>query len=120
MDKMTKSEFRREACKAGINPNLYGVTINSGLWSKNMGQVFGGTVVGIVWFDEWKTKNEYHRELGEWDRTFLSKAPYVTLKKGKNLYYIEAIRIKEYLGKLLDDLLISMAKSGGKNKKHGQ
>lgn len=58
---MTKTEFRREAGKAGINPNLYAVTIDVPLPTRERIQVFNGKVIGIVWFDEWKAEKEYGR-----------------------------------------------------------
>ena len=42
---MTKTEFRREAGKAGINPNLYGVTIDLPLSTREGYRVSNGKVV---------------------------------------------------------------------------
>lgn len=111
---MTKNEFCREAGKAGINPNLYGVTIDVPLSTRERVLVSKGKVVGIAWFNEWKTEKEYRPGLGKWDSTFLSKVPYVVLRKDKSIYHVAAGDISAYLQQILDEQLIAMAK--GKTK----
>ena len=107
---MTKPEFRQEAGKAGINPNLYGVTIDPYLPTREGVRVSNGKVTGIAWFNEWKTAREYRPGLGEWDSKFLSKVPYVVLKKGESIYHVAVGDINAYLQKILDEQLIAMAK----------
>lgn len=107
---MTKPEFRQEAGKAGINSNLYGVTIGFPLSTREGYRVSNGKVVGIAWFNEWKTEREWRRGLGEWDSKFLSKVPYVVLKKGKSSYHIAVSDINAYLQQILDEQLIAMSK----------
>lgn len=107
---MTKTEFCQEAGKAGINSNLYGVTIDFPLSTREGYRVSNGKVVGIAWFNEWKTEKEYRPGLGKWDSKFLSKVPYVVLKNGKSIYHVAVGDINAYLQQILDEQLIAMAK----------
>ena len=114
---MTKTEFRQEAGKAGINPNLYAVAIGVPLPTREKIQVFNGKVTGIAWFNEWKTAREYRPGLGEWDSKFLSKIPYVVLKKDESIYHVAVGDINAYLQQILDEQLIAMAKGNAQPRK---
>lgn len=107
---MTKTEFRQEAGKAGTNSNLYGLTIDAPLHTREGAYVSGGKVVGITWFNEWKTEREWRRGLGEWDSKFLSKVPYVVLKKGGSICHVAVGDINAYLQQILNEQLVAMAK----------
>lgn len=109
---MTKNQFRQEAAKAGVNPNLYGVVIRSSLHCRDGRQIINGKVIGITWFEEWTAAKEYRPGLGEWDSTALTKIPYIVLKKGRDTYFVHRRYINAYLEKMLTELLISMAKTG--------
>jgi len=109
---MTKDEFRKEAAKAQVNPNIYGLIINKRFTSQCEA---GAKVVGIVWHDEWKRATRYNCFLGrDVDATHLAKAPYVVLKKGRHTYEIEAWRINGYLDEMFNKMIIDMIKKQNK------
>lgn len=114
---MTKSEFTSAARKAGVNPNIYGLIIDRNLCARGGRHVTNGKVVGIEWFDEWKTEKEYSPGRGEYDNTFLSKVPYVILKKGKDTYCVDVCHINVYLRNMLDACIISKVKAQKEQKK---
>ena len=62
---MTKTEFRRESGKADINPNVYGLVLNTTFHTKDFNLVTDGKVVGIVWHEEWVKKVRYSPMWGE-------------------------------------------------------
>lgn len=107
---MTKSEFVSQANKAGVNPNIYGLIINARFPCRGCGEVTGGKVVGIAWFDEWKTREEYSPAIGKHDVTSLGKSPFVVLRKNRNTYYVDAYRINAYFRELLDEMIKDMLK----------
>lgn len=67
--------------------------------------------MGIVWFDEWRTEKEFWPGLGEWESPSLPKVPYVVLEKDKETYHVNTFHIGQYLQKILNMQLISMAKA---------
>ena len=79
---MTKTEFQLAACKAGVKPELYGAVLSERFSSLD-GPVAGGKVAGIAWLDGWKTESRYSCMRGEFEEEFLSKEPYVVLKKDR-------------------------------------
>ena len=116
---MTKSEFRQEAGKAGINPNIYGLIINECMYCMGC-QVTGGKVVGIEWHEEWVTKKETYRPFALINGTThisLGKVPYVVLKKGKHTYEVEVWKINRHLNDLFNKFLIDMGKAQAREKK---
>lgn len=108
---MTKTEFRHEACKAGLNPDLYGAVL-SGVFYSLDGPVSGGKVAGIVWLDEWMTESRYSYMRGEHEETFLSKVPYVVLKKNRKTYRVRTVQITAYVDKLCQKWLFGKIKAG--------
>ena len=105
---MTKSEFAREAGKAGLRPQLYGMIL-----SGRVGAVAGGKVVGIEWRDGWKTEMEYSPMWGrELEKKFLGKEPYVILRKDRKSYAVEAWRVAGYVDGKVGEWLAGKAKAG--------
>ena len=94
---MTKTEFRTEAGKAGIYPELYGAVLSKQFHHTDLGWVSGGKVVGIEWLDEWQTKEEYSCMMGTHTVTSMGKSPYVVLTKNRVRYLVEAWRIQAYV-----------------------
>ena len=98
---MTKYEFKNEAGKAGLSPELYGAVLSGSLPCKNCyGSISGGKIVGIEWYDEWQTRQEYSYMIGTHDVTSLGKAAYVVLSKNRRQYLVEAWRVKAYVDEL--------------------
>lgn len=62
--KMTKTEFTREANKAGVPPELYGAVL-AGRFIGPDGEVAGGKVSGIVWLEDWTSEERYSYMRGE-------------------------------------------------------
>ena len=95
---MTKNEFSIEAGKAGIPSELYGAVLRGQLYS-TCGPVSGGKVVGIEWFDEWHTQDEYNYMVGTYKTTSLRKAPYVVLTKNRKKSLVAAWKVTAYIDK---------------------
>lgn len=108
---MTKSEFRKFASRAEVNPNAYGLIVNTGLPATCGRCPVGAKVVGITWYDEWVKASRWSCSLGNVDDTHLGKVPYVVLKKGKYIYEVEAWRFEKYLNELLNEMLVDMIKN---------
>ena len=108
---MTKIEFRHEACKAGVDPDLYGAVLSGRFYSLD-GPVSGGKVAGIVWLADWTTESRYSCMRGEYKETFLSKVPYVVLKKDRKTYRVQTAQITAYVDKLCRKWLSDKIKAG--------
>lgn len=105
---MTKTDFKSQAVKAGLNPNLYDVIIPETLHTREGYSISGGHIIGIAWFDEWKTEIEYDPARGKHESTFLSKIPYLVLTKERRTYHIAKHEIDAYLDQKTNDMLSGM------------
>ena len=108
---MTKTEFQLAACKAGIKPELYGAVLSERFSSLD-GPVAGGKVAGIAWLDGWKTESRYSCMRGEFEEEFLSKEPYVVLKKDRKTYRVHAAHVIAYVDEQCRKWLAAKVKTG--------
>lgn len=109
---MTKTEFKREAAKAGIQPELYGAVLSGQLYCNNGCSVSGGKIVGIEWREEWQTEQRFSHWRGEYTEKYLGKSPYVVLTKNKEKYRVEAWKVSQYVDKVISKLLAEKIKAG--------
>lgn len=107
---MTKNEFSFEAGKAGIPPELYGAVLRGQLYS-TCGPVSGGKVVGIEWFDEVQTQEEYNYMVGTYNVSVYRKAPYVVLTKNRKKYLVAAWKVTAYIDKAFKKWLAEKIKN---------
>lgn len=109
--KMTKTEFTREANKAGVPPELYGAVL-AGRFIGPDGEVAGGKVSGIVWLEDWTSEERYSHMRGTYTEKYLAPQAYVVLKKDRMSYRIEAYRIGLYVLKKMHAWLAEYVKDG--------
>lgn len=109
--KMTKTEFTREANKAGVPSELYGAVL-AGRFIGPDGEVAGGKVSGIVWLEDWTSEERYSCMRGKYTETYLAPQAYVVLKKDRRSYRIEAYRISLYVSKKMHAWLAEYVKDG--------
>ena len=119
MAKMTKTEFENQANRAGINRHLYDVIIPESLQTKEGVWVANGHVIGIDWFDEWVTEQEYSPSRGTYDSTFLSPVPYVRITKARTTYHVSKCEINAYLERIVNKALAAMTAAALKKQKEG-